>query len=77
MNLAPSSAMRPDELETVQHVFRDISSQDWFSRDPERLQKFAAFLIRAYQGGMVDRVILHDLALRTARERFVDESTNY
>lgn len=64
------TTIRPDEFRMVQSIFKQVAAEDWFSRDPERQRVFGAFLLRAFQGGLVDRVHLYDLAIRTARESF-------
>lgn len=64
------TALSTEELQAVGRIFKQIATEPWFSRDFERQQKFGAFLVRAYQGGNLDLGKLHDLALRTARERF-------
>lgn len=69
--------MRPDEFALAQRVFRQIIAEDWFPNDPERQQKFGAFVLRAYQGGNVEFTPLYDLCLRTARERFIQPENQY
>jgi hypothetical protein len=66
------TTLSAEEFQAVQRIFKQIAIEPWFSRDGGRQQKFGAFLVRAYQAGNTDLVHLHDLALRTARERFTD-----
>jgi hypothetical protein len=64
--------LRSDEFKLVQHVFREIVKEPWFSRDIARQQQFGAFVIRAYQSGTTDTGKLYDLCARTAQDRFSD-----
>lgn len=56
----PSSAgiLTPTEFEVVNRVYRQISTQDWFTRSEDKREQFAIYVIDAYRRGMVQPEVL-------------------
>jgi hypothetical protein len=50
-----SGILMPEEVALVQDVYSKISSEDWFTRSPERREQFAGFVIDLYRRGVHDR----------------------
>jgi hypothetical protein len=64
------SVINLQELDVVATVFRKIVTESWFVRDIRQRQKFAALVIRTYQGGMKNECDLYGACFQVAKDEF-------
>ena len=62
----------PDQYAVIQSVYKDIVSQAWFSKSPEKQRKFAVSVINAYRGGLVGHDELRSYCWMSARRHFMN-----
>ncbi|WP_314092866.1 hypothetical protein [Shinella sp. M31] len=63
----------PSELADMREVFEEITSQQWFSRDPDARKAFARYLLEAYPGGTFNPATDKPLLEATARSYYCRE----
>ena len=66
----------PSELADMRDVFDEITSQPWFSRDPDAREAFAKYLLDAYPGGTFNATTDKPLLEKTARANYGRDSGN-
>ena len=64
--------MQPDALRMVKRVFQRIAAEGRLSKSAPKQDAFAAFLIRAFQRGMVIEGRLYAIGVTAAKARFCD-----
>jgi len=69
-----SGFFEPSDLVEMRDVFDEITSQPWFSRDPQARKAFAKYLLHAYPGGTFDPATDKPLLEATARAHYGRES---
>jgi len=62
--------LQPYEVETVQGVFKTVTTLPWFDRTPANERDFAAFVLRSYRDGIADPDRLTNFCIDTALVRF-------
>lgn len=62
--------LTPKEVEIVRSVFKEITSEDWFTDSPERKEQFAVTVIDVYREGIVDPAVLAEKCRAIAQRRF-------
>lgn len=65
-----SGIFEPSELADMREVFEEITSQPWFSRDPDARKAFARYVIEAYPGGTFNPTTDKPLLEATARSYY-------
>jgi hypothetical protein len=66
-----SGVLLSEELTLLQSIFKEISSQPWFSRAPEDQQAFAAYVIKTYLRGLTEPEKLKDFCTAAAKSRYM------
>ena len=67
----------PDELATLQSVLDDMRGESWFPKSKAMQEKFASFVIRTYDRGMICPEKLKAFCAVAAKLYFYEaESTN-
>ena len=62
--------IRPEQFETIKHVYDVVTAEEWFTASSKRREQFAAYLMEAYRNGLTDPFELKTLGRAAARERF-------
>jgi hypothetical protein len=65
-----NTVLQPHELALVQRVFKEIVSQPWFNRAGDNERNFAAFVVRAFQHGIMAEEALSAHCGQAAKERY-------
>ena len=65
-----SCVIRPEQFETIKHVYELVTAEEWFTPSSKRREQFAAYLMEAYRNGLTDPFELRTLGRAAARERF-------
>lgn len=64
-----SRIFEPSELAEMREVFEEITSQPWFSRDPDARKAFGRYLFKTYPDGTYDQT-KHRLAIEEAARQY-------
>jgi hypothetical protein len=67
---AAPCVIRPEQFETIKHVYELVTAEEWFTPSSKRREQFAAYLMEAYRNGLTDPFELRTLGRAAARERF-------
>lgn len=62
--------IRPEQFETIKHVYDSVTAETWFTPSSRRREQFAVYLMEAYRNGLTDPFELRTLGRAAARERF-------
>lgn len=65
-----SGVFQPEELSAIKHVFEEITSEPWFSRDPSAKKSFAEYLIDTYRNRTFDPARDRPMVIDVARAHF-------
>jgi hypothetical protein len=64
-----SGIFEPSELAEMREVFEEITSQAWFSRDPNARKAFGRYLFKTYPDGTYDQT-KHRSAIEEAARKY-------
>lgn len=67
---ATACVIRPEQFETIKHVYDAVTAEEWFTPSSKRREQFAAYLMEAYRNGLTDPFELRTLGRAAAREHF-------
>ena len=64
---------RPEDIAIIRQVVDRLTSENWFSRRPEKHADFARYVLRMYARGLVVPSKLEALCLLAAQKHFADD----